>query len=99
MAVDGQMQPAAAACRQPLQIAFRGADAGQDFVGQRQDAQARGRQPGGAGAAIQQGRAQPGFQVAQLMRQGGLGQVQPLGGFLQAAAVTDGGQRFKMADF
>ena len=78
---------------QPLEIAFGRADAGQHFVGQRQHAQAGGGQARGPGAAVQQGRAQPGFEVAQLMRQRGLGQVQAFGGLLQAAAFTDRRQR------
>lgn len=94
MAVDRQVQAAGAAGGQALQFALGGAHARQHFVGQGQHAQPCRGQPGRAGAAVQQRRAQPGFQVAQLVRQGGLGQVQALGGFLQAAAFTDGGQRF-----
>ena len=80
-----------ARCSRPLRPAARRcnsrsvAHARQHFVGQRQHAQTGGGQAGRAGAAVQQRRAQPGFQVAQLVRQGGLGQVQPFGGFLQAA--------------
>lgn len=70
MAVDGQVQAAGAAGGQPLQFPFGGADARQHFVGQRRHAQARGGQASGAGAAVQQRRAQPGLQVAQLMGQG-----------------------------
>lgn len=99
MAIDGQVQAAGAARGQPLQFPFGGAHARQHFVGQRQHAQARRGQAGRPGAAVQQRRAQPGFEVAQLMRQGRLGQVQALGGFLQAAAFADGGQRFEVADF
>ena len=93
-----------ARCSRPLRpppgaaIPFSGAHARQ-HVGQRQHAQTGGGQAGRAGAAVQQRRAQPGFQVAQLVRQGGLGQVQPFGGFLQAAAITDGGQGFQVTNF
>ncbi|MNT68969.1 hypothetical protein D3C72_2072390 [compost metagenome] len=53
MAIDRQVQPAGAAGGQTLQIAFRRTDAGQDFVGQRQHAQAGGGEPGRPRAAVQ----------------------------------------------
>lgn len=67
MAVDGQVQAAGAAGGQPLQFPFGGADARQHFIGQRQHAQARGGQARRTGAAVQQRRAQPGLQIAQLV--------------------------------
>ena len=93
-----------ARCSRPLRPAARRCNSVQwracaQHVGQRQHAQTGGGQAGRAGAAVQQRRAQPGFQVAQLVRQGGLGQVQPFGGFLQAAAIADGGQGFQVTNF
>jgi len=86
------MQASRASGGQSLQIALGGAYTRQDVIGQRQDTQSGGGQAGRAGAAVQQLHLKSHFQVAELVREGGLRNMQALGGFLQAAAVADGAQ-------
>src|SRR5690606_18753993 len=99
MAIDGKVESAGTSGSQLLQFAFSSLDAGQHFIGQSHDTQCRCSESGGSSTSVKQGSLKAYLEVAQLVREGGLGDVQSFGGFLQASGVADGAERLHMTYF
>ncbi|MCY1292569.1 hypothetical protein D9M68_541010 [compost metagenome] len=99
MALDGHVQAPGGAAGQPRQVAFGAAQLRQHRVGQLQQAQAGAGEAHRLGLAHEQRQAEALLQFLELVGEGGLGQVQALGGFHQAGGLAQGVQGFQVADF
>jgi len=99
VAFDRHVQAPGGAAGQPRNIALGTAQQRQGGVGQLQQAQAGAGETHRFGLAHEQRHAQALFQLFELVGEGGLGQVQALGGFHQAVGFAQGVKGFQVTDF
>ncbi|MCY1490549.1 hypothetical protein D9M68_243100 [compost metagenome] len=99
MALDGHVQPSCGSPGQPRQVAIGAAQLRQHGIGQLQQAQAGAGEAHRLGLADEQRQAEAVLQFLELVGEGGLGEVQALGGFHQAVGFAEGVQGFQVAKF
>ncbi len=99
MALDGHVQPPAAAAGGLPESFLGGGNGRQDLLGQPDQALAGRRRPQRPLIAEEQRHAEIVLQPADLVRQRRLGEMHPRRGGGEAAAVADGEQAAQMAEF
>ncbi|MCY1183119.1 hypothetical protein D9M73_237130 [compost metagenome] len=99
MALDRHVQTTGGATGQAADVALGGAQQRQGSVGQLQQAQTGAGEAHRFGLAHEQRHAHALLQLLELVGQGRLGQVQPIGGIDQAVSFAQGMQGLQVTDF